>query len=111
MSDDAKMYYSISEVAGMLGLEAYVLRFWEREFPHLRPRKNRAGNRIYQQKDIEQLMQIKHLLYEKGFTIEGARNYLKNGAKDDQDSSKSEMAISLLGEIKKELDDILKLLP
>ncbi len=105
------MYYSISEVAGMLGLEAYVLRFWEREFPHLRPKKNRAGNRIYQQKEIEQLMQIKYLLHEKGFTIEGARNYLKNGAGDDKDSSKSEMAISLLGEIRKELDEILKLLP
>ncbi len=110
MSDDTKMYYSISEVAGMLSLEPYVLRFWEREFPQLKPKKNRAGNRIYQQKEIDLLMQIKFLLYEKGFTIEGARNHLKNGIQEDKSADRTEMAMALLGEIRKELDEILKML-
>jgi DNA-binding transcriptional MerR regulator len=106
------MYYSISEVASMLNLEAYVLRFWEKEFSQLRPKKNRAGNRTYQQKDIEQLLQIKHLLYDKGFTIDGARNYLRGEAKTPETKSQSsDMAATLLKEIHTEIDDILKLIP
>ncbi len=110
-ADTGKMYYSISEVASMLKLEAYVLRFWEKEFPQLRPKKNRAGNRTYQQKDIELLLQIKHLLYEKGFTIDGARNYLKDNAKSPESNNQSEMAKTLLKEIRAEIDDIIKLFP
>ncbi|RKX18496.1 MAG: MerR family transcriptional regulator [Candidatus Zixiibacteriota bacterium] len=105
------MYYSISEVARMLDLEAYVLRFWEKEFPQLHPKKNRAGNRTYQRKDIEQLLQIKHLLYDRGFTIEGARNYLKSTRKDSKDKVKSEMALKLITEIRSEVEELLKLLP
>lgn len=110
-TETGKMYYSISEVAAMLNLEAYVLRFWEKEFPHLRPKKNRAGNRTYQQKDIEQLLQIKHLLYDKGFTIDGARNYLKGNAKSPESKNQSDMAANLLKEIHAEIDDIIKLIP
>lgn len=105
------MYYSISEVASMLNLEAYVLRFWEKEFSQLRPKKNRAGNRTYQQKDIEQLLQIKHLLYDKGFTIDGARNFLKGNARTPESSNHSEMATVLLKEIHTEIDDIIKQIP
>lgn len=72
-----KVYYSISEVAEMTGLEQYVLRFWEKEFTLLRPRKNSAGNRAYKQKDIDIIEKIKFLLYEEFYTIEGARNKLK----------------------------------
>jgi DNA-binding transcriptional MerR regulator len=108
---EGKMYQSISEVASMLGLEAYVLRFWEKEFAHLKPKKNRAGNRVYQQKDIEQLLHIKHLLYDKGFTIDGARNFLKAEAKTGDSDPKSEMAVALLKEIRVELDELLKLFP
>jgi DNA-binding transcriptional MerR regulator len=108
---EGKMYYSISEVASMLGLEAYVLRFWEKEFSHLKPKKNRAGNRVYQQKDIEQLLQIKHLLYDKGFTIDGARNYLRGEAKNPETDAKSDMAVALLKEIRAELDELLALFP
>lgn len=111
MSAESKMYYSISEVARMLDLEAYVLRFWEKEFPQLHPKKNRAGNRTYQRKDIEQLLQIKHLLYDRGFTIEGARNYLKSTRKDSKDKVKSEMALKLITEIRSEVEELLKLLP
>jgi len=110
-NETGKMYYSISEVASMLNLEAYVLRFWEKEFSHLRPKKNRAGNRTYQQKDIEQLLQIKHLLYDKGFTIDGARNYLKANAKAPETGGQSDMAAALLKEIHTEIDDIIKQIP
>jgi DNA-binding transcriptional MerR regulator len=108
---DGKLYYSISEVASMLGLEAYVLRFWEKEFTQLRPKKNRAGNRIYQQKDIELLLQVKHLLYDKGFTIDGARNFLKGEAKTTPAAVNSDHALALLKEIRAELDEMLAMIP
>ena len=111
MKTDAKMYYSISETAGMLGVEAYVLRFWEKEFTQLRPKKNRAGNRVYQQKDIDLLMQIKYLLYDKGYTIEGARNYFKGEGKTDGESLKAELAVKLLGEIRTDIDSLIELFP
>lgn len=111
MNTETKIYYSISEVAEMLGVEAYVLRFWEKEFTQLRPKKNRAGNRVYQQKDIDLLMQIKYLLYEKGFTIDGARNHLKNDGRSNGNRIKSEMAVKLLGEIRNDIDGLLKLFP
>ena len=111
MNTDTKIYYSISEVAQMLGLEAYVLRFWEKEFTQLRPKKNRAGNRVYQQKDIDLLMQIKFLLYDKGFTIEGARNYLKNEGRSNGSKMKAELAVKMLAEIRAEIDGLLKLFP
>ena len=111
MTVETKMYHSISEVAGMLGLEAYVLRFWEKEFSQLRPKKNRAGNRVYQQKDIDLLIQIKYLLYEKGFTIEGARNYLKTEGRSNGSKMKAELAVKLLGEIRDDINGLLKLFP
>ena len=67
------MYYSISEVADMSGVKAHVLRYWETEFPSLRPKKNRAGNRNYRPKDIKAILVIRDLLYKEGFTIGGAR--------------------------------------
>lgn len=71
-----KMYYSISEVCGATSLEPHVLRYWESEFPTLRPKKNRGGKRAYQDKDIEIICQIKRLLYEEKYTISGARQKL-----------------------------------
>ncbi len=72
-----KLYYSIGEVSGATDLKQYVLRYWESEFPQLSPAKNRAGNRTYREKDIELVNFIKTLLYEKKYTIEGARQKLK----------------------------------
>lgn len=72
-----KLYYSISEVSRMLGLEQYVLRYWESEFEQLRPQKNRAGNRIYTEKDIEIVKLIKRLTRDDRYTIEGARQVMK----------------------------------
>jgi DNA-binding transcriptional MerR regulator len=75
-TDIKKLYYSIGEVCKLTGLKSYVLRYWETEFRELRPPKNRAGNRTYRKKDIDIILQIKELLYDKKFTIEGARNQL-----------------------------------
>lgn len=71
-----KLYYSISEVSKLTGVEQYILRYWETEFNQLRPSKNRAGNRIYTNKDINLILQIKKLLREEKYTIEGAKKIL-----------------------------------
>ncbi|NWF88036.1 MAG: MerR family transcriptional regulator [Ignavibacteriaceae bacterium] len=71
-----KLYYSISEVSKITEVEQYVLRYWETEFEQLNPQKNRAGNRIYTNKDIQTILLIKNLLRDKKYTIEGAKNIL-----------------------------------
>ncbi|MFZ1083199.1 MAG: MerR family transcriptional regulator [Candidatus Kryptoniota bacterium] len=71
-----KLYYSISEVSRITGLEQHVLRYWESQFPELNPAKNRAGNRIYTNKDISLVFDIKRLVREDGFTIDGAKKVL-----------------------------------
>lgn len=73
-----KLYYSISEVSKITGLEQYVLRYWESEFPELKPQKNRAGNRIYTNKDIKLILYIKTLLRDEKYTIEGAKKVLED---------------------------------
>ena len=73
-----KLYYSISEVAEMAGVKAHVLRYWEAEFPTLRPKKNRAGNRSYRERDINEVKAIRRLLYEEGYKIDGARRILSD---------------------------------
>jgi len=75
-----KLYYSISEVSKLTGVEQYILRYWETEFNQLRPSKNRAGNRIYTNKDINLILQIKKLLREEKYTIEGAKKILEDKA-------------------------------
>jgi DNA-binding transcriptional MerR regulator len=72
----SKLYYSISEVSELTSVKAHVLRYWESEFPSLRPRKDRAGTRRYRQRDIEEVQAIKALLYDQGFKIAGARKHL-----------------------------------
>lgn len=71
--EEGKLYYSISEVCAMTGLEQHVLRYWESEFPQLRPKKNRSGNRAYRAKEIKIIRYIKYLLYEEMYTIPGAK--------------------------------------
>ncbi|MCU0342255.1 MAG: MerR family transcriptional regulator [Ignavibacterium sp.] len=75
-----KLYYSISEVSKITNIEQYVLRYWETEFEQLKPQKNRAGNRIYTNKDIQLILHIKTLLRERKYTIEGAKKILENYA-------------------------------
>ncbi len=85
-----KLYYSISEVSRITGIEQYVLRYWESEFECLKPQKNRAGNRIYTNKDIQLILKITSLLREKKYTIEGARKILENKSDIEEQKVKSE---------------------
>lgn len=80
MGKISKVYYSISEVSELTGLEPHVLRYWESEFASLRPMKNRGGNRAYREKDIKLIFLIKRLLYHEKYTIDGARRQLKKAS-------------------------------
>jgi len=74
-----KLFFRIGEVSQLVGVESYVLRYWESEFPGLSPKKSSTGQRMFRRKDVELLLHIKHLLYNEKFTIEGARKALKTG--------------------------------
>lgn len=76
-----KLYFRIGEVAQIAGVEPYVLRYWESEFPSLAPKKSGTGHRLYRRKEVELILEVKRLLYEKRFTIEGARLYLEQNKK------------------------------
>jgi DNA-binding transcriptional MerR regulator len=77
-----KLYFRIGDVSRLIGVRPSVLRYWESEFPALAPRKSGAGQRLYRRKEVELLLEIKHLLYDKRYTIEGARQYLEARAKN-----------------------------
>jgi DNA-binding transcriptional MerR regulator len=82
-----KLYFRIGEVATLCHLPAYVLRFWESEFPQLKPVKGSTGQRMYRKRDVESVLRIKQLLYEQGFTISGARQHLRSETKADKTQS------------------------
>src|SRR5579884_3792461 len=87
-----KLYFRIGDVARLAGIKPYVLRFWETEFPALGPRKSGTGHRLYRRKDVEMVLEIKRLLYEQRFTIEGARKYLETRPKPNASASSSKPA-------------------
>ena len=116
-----KLYHSIGEVSEITGLKPYVLRYWETEFPNLSPAKNRAGNRIYTEENINTILEIKRLLYDERFTIEGARQFLKNDqsnsriAPEETSSSanlirEKQQARKVLEELQESLADLLELI-
>jgi len=82
-----KLYFRIGEVATLCRLPAYVLRFWETEFPQLKPVKSSTGQRMYRKRDVESVVRIKKLLYEDGFTIAGARVQLREETKSERNQS------------------------
>src|SRR5580704_4348030 len=82
-----KLYFRIGEVAELCRLPAYVLRFWETEFPQLKPIKSSTGQRMYRKRDVESVVRIKKLLYEDGFTIAGARVQLREENKSERNQS------------------------
>jgi DNA-binding transcriptional MerR regulator len=82
-----KLYFRIGEVADLCRLPAYVLRFWESEFPQLKPVKGSTGQRMYRQRDVENVLRIRKLLYDEGFTIAGARQQLKAESKPARQQS------------------------
>ena len=116
--DIKKLYYSISEVSTITGLKQYVLRYWETEFTQLKPSKNQAGNRIYRSNDIDVIMEIKSLLYERKFTIKGAQQHLKKPsdginqtfAKKKVIKLSSSLDVKTLKDLKHGLDDLIKLI-
>ncbi len=115
--DIKKLYYSISEVSDITSLKQYVLRYWETEFSQLKPGKNRAGNRIYRSHDVDTIMEIKSLLYDRKFTIKGAQQRLKRAPeKQSQIVEKMKIVklsnstdIQILKDLKHGLDDLIKL--
>jgi DNA-binding transcriptional MerR regulator len=88
-----KLYYSISEVSKITDLEQYVLRYWESEFEQLKPAKNRAGNRIYTNRDIKLILHIKKLLREERYTIEGAKQVIKAYNPDAENGEQLELMV------------------
>jgi DNA-binding transcriptional MerR regulator len=122
-----KLYFRIGEVARLAGIKPYVLRFWETEFPSLGPKKSGTGHRLYRRKEVEMVLEIKRLLYEKRFTIEGARKFLETRGKPEtartpkamkpQKKIQAElfpapppMADSIFADIRKELREIAEML-
>jgi len=108
-----KLYFRIGEVAELCRLPAYVLRFWETEFPQLKPVKSSTGQRMYRHKDVENVLRIKKLLYEEGFTIAGARQHLRAEGKTDKKQSPlpfPERPATDLKQIRQGLRDVLNIL-
>ncbi|UCH01000.1 MAG: MerR family transcriptional regulator [Deltaproteobacteria bacterium] len=102
---DNKRFFRIGEVSRIIGVKPYVLRYWETEFPPIRPKRADSRQRIYQREDIETIGEIKRLLYEEKLTVEGARRRLKSSKK-----TQSVPPDNLLKQIKEELKQILKIL-
>jgi DNA-binding transcriptional MerR regulator len=112
----AKLYYRIGEVAGIVGVEPHVLRYWETEFRSVRPQKSAKGQRIYSRRDVETLLKVKDLLYAHRFTIAGARRKLREGGVEPvapEDGATSEEArrmrdalLEIRGEILALMDDL-----
>ena len=115
--DIKKLYYSISEVSEITSLKQYVLRYWETEFSQLKPGKNRAGNRIYRSHDVDTIMEIKSLLYDRKFTIKGAQQHLKHPSEKQSHIVEKMKIVKLsdsidiqtLKDLKHGLDDLIKL--
>ncbi len=113
-----KLYFRIGEVARLAGIKPYVLRFWESEFNGLGPKKSGTGHRLYRRKDVEMVLEIKRLLYEKRFTIEGARKVLESkpkreSAKPAPPRKQAELfsgAATLFQDVRRQLGEILHLL-
>ena len=102
--DDLKLYYSIGEVAELLGVPASRIRFWDKEFAHLKPSKNSRGERRFTKDNIRQLQQINHLLKDRGFTIEGARKEIAASRRPPEDKQR---VIDGLREARRRLEDLL----
>ncbi len=90
---DGKLFYTIGEVANMFNVNTSLIRFWEKEFDIIKPQKNKKGNRLFTKKDIDNFHIIFHLVKEKGYTLEGAKNKLKSGAQPFQESTKENLEV------------------
>jgi len=102
-SEIEKLYYSIGEVAEIFDVNTSLVRFWEKEFDILKPKKNKKGNRLFSQKDLKNLRVIYHLVKERGFTLEGARNKMKDNPTEVETTAE---VVNRLNEIKTFLLDL-----
>jgi DNA-binding transcriptional MerR regulator len=109
-----KLYFKIGEVAELVGVKPYVLRYWESEFSSLKPTKTKSKHRLYRRKDVETLLQIKQLLHNERFTIEGARKRIKSLPKDDRRQAELPLADrpyrNALVRIKKDIEALHRML-
>lgn len=110
-----KLYFRIGEVSSLVGVEPYVLRYWETEFEALSPKKSGTGHRLYKRKEVELLLKIRHLLYEQRYTIEGARQFMQSESKSlprkkTVKQQRELFAADPLPEIRTELQAILQIL-
>ncbi|MDO8462111.1 MAG: MerR family transcriptional regulator [Deltaproteobacteria bacterium] len=108
-----KLYFKIGEVAKLLGLEPYVLRYWETEFREIEPIKSRAGQRLYRKKDVETALTVRQLLYHEGYTIEGARKKIRESHRASSPSNlpfAGGLQKETLTKIRQELEELAKIL-
>ena len=106
---EEKLFYKIGEVSAITGLESYVLRYWETEFPILHPRKSRGGQRVYLKSDVETVLKIKQMLYKEGYTIAGARKILGRRTGEAVASSSNPWSQAFLLRLRADLTDILRI--
>ena len=111
-ADPVQEFFSIGEVCDLTGLKAHVLRYWESQFRFLSPAKNRSGNRVYQRKEIELILLVKHLLYTEKYTIDGARQKLNDHRKAGElrRVSRDALSVETLAAMEEELRNLLQLL-
>jgi DNA-binding transcriptional MerR regulator len=108
----SKVFYRVGEVSQLVGVESYVLRYWEKMFPQLKPEKDETGQRVYTRPDIDLILRIKDLLYEERYTIDGARKRLKreSKSKDNRDSGDVQELLMVLKDVKGVLQEVSALL-
>ena len=111
-SDPVQEFFSIGDVCELTGLKPHVLRYWESQFRFLSPAKNRSGNRVYQRREVELIMLVKHLLYAEKYTIEGARQKVDEHRKggDLKAVARGAMAVESLEALEQELKELLAIL-
>ncbi len=105
-----KLFYKIGEVSQITGLEAYVLRFWESEFPALHPKKSKGNQRVYTKREIDLILQIKKLLYEEGMTIAGAKKKIGGSPVRSGQAMQAPLRDETLDRVRRELEEVLHIL-
>src|SRR5580693_6381167 len=105
----SKLYFRIGEVAGLVGVEPHVLRYWEREFRSIRPSKSAKGQRVYSRRDVENLLRVRDLLYGQGFTIAGAKKRLRERGQDHEEAF--EQAADVKPQVEAQTDPLVHVRP
>lgn len=111
-ADPVQEYFSIGEVCDLTGLRPHVLRYWESQFRFLSPTKNRSGNRVYQRREVDLIMLVKHLLYTEKYTIEGARQKVDEHRKsmDLKQAARGALNVEALESLEAELRELVEVL-